>query len=69
MKHMALIMIRFYQKAVSPWFLPACRYYPSCSSYAFEAIEKYGFFRGSLLAVKRILRCHPFHAGGYDPVP
>ena len=69
MKHAALICIRFYQTAISPWFLPACRYYPSCSSYAMEAIEKYGFFRGSFMALQRILRCHPFHAGGYDPVP
>jgi putative membrane protein insertion efficiency factor len=69
MKRLALGMIRFYQKAVSPWLPPACRYYPSCSAYAIEAIERYGFFRGSALAAKRILRCHPFHAGGYDPVP
>ena len=69
MKQVALVVIRFYQKAVSPWLRPACRYYPTCSAYAIEAIEKYGFFRGVLLAVKRILRCHPFHAGGYDPVP
>jgi putative membrane protein insertion efficiency factor len=62
-------MIRFYRKAVSPWLPPACRYYPTCSAYAIEAIEKYGFLRGTALAVKRILRCHPFHAGGYDPVP
>jgi len=69
MKRIALVIIRFYQKAVSPHFPPSCRYYPSCSAYAFEAIEKYGFFRGSFLAAKRILRCHPFHAGGFDPVP
>jgi putative membrane protein insertion efficiency factor len=69
MKRLALGMIRFYQEAVSPWLPPACRYYPSCSVYAIEAIERYGFFRGVALAAKRILRCHPFHAGGYDPVP
>ncbi|MDR2479040.1 MAG: membrane protein insertion efficiency factor YidD [Treponema sp.] len=69
MKQLALFLIRFYQKAVSPHFPPACRYYPTCSAYAFESIEKYGFVRGSALAVKRILRCHPFHSGGYDPVP
>ena len=69
MKRLALVMIRFYQKAISPWLPPACRYYPSCSAYAIEAIERYGFFRGAVLAVKRLLRCHPFHAGGYDPVP
>jgi putative membrane protein insertion efficiency factor len=69
MRHAAVVMIRFYQKAVSPWLPPACRYYPTCSAYAIEAIERHGFLRGVLLAVKRILRCHPFHAGGYDPVP
>jgi putative membrane protein insertion efficiency factor len=69
MRHAAVVVIRFYQNAVSPWLPRACRYYPTCSAYAIEAIERYGFFRGSLLAVKRILRCHPFHAGGYDPVP
>jgi putative membrane protein insertion efficiency factor len=69
MKQAALFMIRFYQKAVSPWLPPSCRYYPTCSAYAIEAIEKRGFLRGGLLALKRILRCHPFHAGGYDPVP
>jgi putative membrane protein insertion efficiency factor len=69
LKQAALVMIRFYQKAVSPWLSPACRYYPTCSAYAIEAIEKYGVWRGTALAVKRILRCHPFHSGGYDPVP
>jgi putative membrane protein insertion efficiency factor len=69
MKQAALVRIRFYRKAVSPWLPPACRYYPTCSAYAIEAIEKYGFLRGAALAAKRILRCHPFHAGGYDPVP
>jgi len=69
MRHAAVMVIRFYQTAVSPWLPPACRYYPTCSAYAIEAIERHGFLRGMLLAVKRILRCHPFHAGGYDPVP
>jgi putative membrane protein insertion efficiency factor len=69
MKNIALVLIRFYQQAVSPHFPPSCRYYPTCSNYAFEAVEKHGFVRGSLLAIKRILRCHPFLAGGYDPVP
>jgi putative membrane protein insertion efficiency factor len=69
MKRIALLAIHFYRKAVSPWLPPSCRYYPTCSAYAVEAIEKYGFFRGGLLTTKRILRCHPFHTGGYDPVP
>jgi len=69
MKYIALILIRFYQYAISPHFPPVCRYYPSCSAYAFEAVSKHGFLRGSFLAVKRILRCHPLRRGGYDPVP
>jgi putative membrane protein insertion efficiency factor len=69
MKKLAMVMIRFYQKAVSPWLPPVCGYYPTCSAYAIEAIERYGLSRGAVLAAKRILRCHPFHAGGYDPVP
>ena len=69
MKHVALAVIRYYQKALSPLVPPSCRFYPTCSAYAAEAIDKYGFLRGSLLAAKRILRCHPLHPGGYDPVP
>jgi len=69
MKKAALILIRFYQLAVSPHFPPACRYYPSCSAYAYEAVSRYGFLQGGFLAVKRILRCHPLRRGGYDPVP
>jgi putative membrane protein insertion efficiency factor len=63
-----LALIRFYQLAISPHFPAHCRYYPSCSAYAFEAVSKFGFFRGSFMAIKRILRCHPFFPGGYDPV-
>jgi putative membrane protein insertion efficiency factor len=61
--------IRFYQQVLSPHFPPSCRYVPSCSAYAREAVEKYGAWQGLYLALKRILRCHPFHPGGYDPVP
>ncbi|KRE54484.1 membrane protein insertion efficiency factor YidD [Paenibacillus sp. Soil522] len=61
--------IHFYQKVISPLTPPSCRFYPTCSMYALEAIEKHGAAKGSWLAVKRIARCHPFHAGGYDPVP
>nr|WP_215904660.1 membrane protein insertion efficiency factor YidD [Treponema phagedenis] len=62
-------VIKFYQKAISPLFPPTCRYYPTCYAYALESIKKYGPFKGVFLAIKRILRCHPFHKGGYDPVP
>jgi len=69
MKYIALIIIRFYQYAISPHLPPVCRYYPSCSAYAYEAVSVHGFLRGGFMAVKRILRCHPLHRGGYDPVP
>jgi putative membrane protein insertion efficiency factor len=65
----ALLLIRFYQMAVSPHIPPSCRYVPSCSEYARQAVEKYGPCRGLYLSLKRILRCHPLHPGGYDPVP
>jgi len=61
--------IVFYRKCVSPLFPPSCRYYPTCSAYALEAIEKHGPAKGSWLSIKRILRCHPWKDGGYDPVP
>ncbi|WP_200774240.1 membrane protein insertion efficiency factor YidD [Thermosyntropha lipolytica] len=63
-----IFLIKVYQK-VSLFKKPSCRFYPSCSNYALEAIEKYGAFKGGWLAFKRILRCHPWHPGGYDPVP
>lgn len=62
-------IIRFYQKAISPLFPPTCRFYPTCSQYAFEAISVHGALKGSYLAIRRILKCHPFHKGGIDPVP
>ena len=61
-------LIHLYQAVVSPWLAPACRFTPSCSRYAVEALQKHGVFRGAVMAVKRILKCHPFSAGGYDPV-
>ena len=62
-------LIRLYRYFVSPMLGPNCRFYPSCSCYAEEAIEHHGIVRGSYLAARRILRCHPWHSGGYDPVP
>lgn len=64
-----LVLIRFYQIVLSPLKGPRCRFLPTCSQYAYEAIERYGIWRGLFLGGKRLLRCHPFHAGGYDPVP
>ena len=61
-------LIRFYQMAISPHFPPCCRYVPSCSAYAYQAVQKYGAFRGLFLALRRLIRCHPFHSGGYDPL-
>ena len=64
-----VMLVRFYQVAISPMLPPACRYYPSCSNYAIEALERHGALKGSWLAARRILRCHPFRPGGFDPVP
>lgn len=64
-----LALVRFYRSYVSPLFPPTCRYVPTCSEYAMIALQKYGFIKGSWLAFKRICRCHPWHPGGYDPVP
>jgi len=70
MKVVLLGAVKFYRRYLSPLKgQPTCRFYPSCSQFALEALEKHGAARGSYLAVKRILRCHPFHPGGYDPVP
>ena len=68
-KKSMLFMIEFYRSYISPLKPPSCRYVPTCSEYAMIAIEKYGPVKGGYLAIKRILRCHPFHKGGYDPVP
>lgn len=67
--NMALRLIEFYRKYISPVKPKCCRFTPTCSQYAYEAFSKYGFIKGMYLSVKRILKCHPFHKGGYDPVP
>ncbi|HCG98323.1 MAG TPA: membrane protein insertion efficiency factor YidD [Actinobacteria bacterium] len=68
MKSVMIGLIRLYQKTISPLFPPSCRFYPSCSSYALQAIQKHGAIKGGLMATGRILRCHPFSPGGHDPV-
>ena len=69
MKYILMALIRLYQMTLSKILPPSCRFYPSCSQYGYEAVEKYGFFKGGWIAIKRVGRCHPFHPGGYDPVP
>ena len=69
MNRFLLMLVRFYQLCISPLIPPRCRYTPTCSQYAIEAIGKYGAIKGSYLTVKRLLRCHPWGGHGYDPVP
>ncbi len=69
MKQLLILLVRAYQVALSPLLPAACRYHPTCSQYAVEALEKHGALRGGWLAMKRIARCRPFRAGGFDPVP
>jgi len=69
MGKLLIVLVRGYQVVISPLLPASCRYYPTCSAYAVEAIERHGAARGSWLALRRIARCHPFHAGGFDPVP
>jgi putative membrane protein insertion efficiency factor len=69
MKRLLIFGVRAYQVGLGPLLPASCRYYPSCSAYAIEALERHGALRGTWLSVRRILRCHPFRPGGYDPVP
>lgn len=69
LKKLFILLITFYQKVISPLKPPSCRFYPTCSHYGLEAIQRYGAIKGGWLTVKRISRCHPFHSGGVDPVP
>ncbi len=68
MKHFLVILIRIYQKFISPLKGQTCRFYPTCSEYSVQALKKYGFMSGSWKSIKRISKCHPFHPGGHDPV-
>ncbi|MBN1247825.1 MAG: membrane protein insertion efficiency factor YidD [Anaerolineae bacterium] len=69
MRRLVLALLRFYQRYVSPALPPSCRFTPTCSQYTYEAIDRYGVFKGGWLGIKRIVRCNPFNPGGYDPVP
>ena len=69
MRRIAILFIRCYQILISPLLPPTCRFTPTCSSYSLEAFQQHGFLKGFYLTVRRILKCHPFHSGGYDPVP
>ncbi len=68
LKDIVILLIRFYQKFISPLKRPSCRFYPTCSQYAVDAVRKYGALKGIVMAAKRIAKCHPFNPGGYDPV-
>ena len=69
MKYLLIIIIKFYKNSISPFLPSSCRFYPTCSEYAMQAIKIHGAFKGTFMATKRILRCNPFFSGGYDPVP
>ncbi len=68
MKTLAIVFVKIYRKLISPIIPPRCIFYPTCSEYSLQALEKYGFIKGTYKSIKRILRCHPFNNGGYDPL-
>ena len=69
LKNALILLILFYKRAISPLLPPSCRFVPTCSQYALEAVRRYGPFKGGRMAIRRLLKCHPFNPGGYDPVP
>jgi len=69
MRRLTIFLLRCYQAVLSPFLGNNCRYYPNCSSYTIQAIEQYGVIKGSWMGFRRVMRCHPWHEGGYDPVP
>lgn len=69
MKFVFIMLIKFYRKAISPFKPPSCRFYPTCSEYGLEAVKRFGAIKGGYLTIRRISKCHPFHAGGVDLVP
>jgi putative membrane protein insertion efficiency factor len=69
MKHIIIFLIKLYKNIISPFLPTSCRFYPSCSTYCITAIDRFGVFKGGLISLKRLLRCHPLNQGGFDPVP
>ena len=68
MRRIFLLLLKVYQKVISPMFPPSCRFFPTCSEYSYQSIDKYGLIKGGWLSIIRLSKCHPFHPGGYDPV-
>lgn len=68
MRRIFLLLLKVYQKVISPMFPPSCRFFPTCSEYSYQSVNKYGLIKGGWLSIRRLSKCHPFHPGGYDPV-